>query len=541
MATDALLHLHHHPAHHDGRPRDRDEPLADLARRMDDHALIVLDRAGRVRGWSPGAERLSGYTADEATGRHVSVFYPAEELRSGAPAREVEEALAGRVEVEGWWTRKDGTRMWGRRVLSPLPGPGGEAEGVGVVVCDLTGTQEAHRRLREREECWRSLFEHTPDAVCTLDVGGRITGANPACEAAAGLRARELLGRAFESLVEPGDRERVREAAAHGARGEPQSLELALRRRGGGRLAMEATLVPIMVGGQPAGVFVVARDATGRRRREAERSADEERFRGLAEEGAAGFFYQLDGARRFRYVSPGARAVVGHEAAELLGRGFAEALAAEPAADGGTDGAALTVAVRTRGGERRWLEVVEGPAPGDAEGRQGFARDVTRRRELERRCAGGVPGADLFGERVSRAVRVSAHDPGRMLAVLVVALDPAAPAGAELDPAVAERLPGEVAARLEGCLRPGDTVCRLAGTEFGVLLDGIREPADAARVARRIEASLEAPLRVGARAVSAGAAVGVAVSAAGRESADELLRSAASALEAVRSPRIPLA
>jgi PAS domain S-box-containing protein len=539
MATDALLHLHlhPHPAHAAVRARGADEPLEALAQRMDDHALIVLDRAGRVRGWSPGAERLSGYTRDEALGRHVSVFYPAEDLRSGAPGREVEDALSGRVEVEGWWTRKDGTRMWGRRVLSPLPGPGGEAEGVGVVVCDLTGTQEAHRRLHEREECYRSLFEHTPDAVCTLDVHGRITGANAACEAVTGLRARELLGRPFEALAEPGDRERVREAAARCARGEPRSTELALRRRGGGRLALEATLVPIIVGGQPAGVFVVARDATGRRRREAEQRAGEERFRRLVEEGSAGFFYDLDDAGRFRYVSPAAAAVTGYAPAELVGRAFAEALDAEPAAGGGAGGEAFTVAVRTSAGEPRWLEVVESPAAGEEGGRRGFAWDVTRRRELERRHAhaldgdaAALPDRALFGERVARAIRVSARDPGRMLAVLVVALAPADPGG---DRAAAHTEPVEVAARLERCLRPGDAVCRLDGAEFGVLLDGIREPDDAFRVARRIEATLEAPLPGDLR----GAAVGVAVSAAGRETADELLRSAGAALQAARAMR----
>ncbi len=538
MATDALLHLHPHPSHAPVRARGADEPLEALAQRMDDHALIVLDRAGRVRGWSPGAERLSGYTRDEALGRHVSGFYPAEDLRSGAPGREVEDALSGRVEVEGWWTRKDGTRMWGRRVLSPLPGPGGEAEGVGVVVCDLTGTQEAHRRLHEREECYRSLFEHTPDAVCTLDVHGRITGANAACEAVTGLRARELLGRPFEALAEPGDRERVREAAARCARGEPRSTELALRRRGGGRLALEATLVPIIVGGQPAGVFVVARDATGRRRREAEQRAGEERFRRLVEEGSAGFFYDLDDAGRFRYVSPAAAAVTGYAPADLVGRGFAEALDAEPAAGGATPGGAggeaFTVAVRTSTGESRWLEVVESRAAGEEGGRRGFAWDVTRRRELERHAhaldggSAALPDRALFGERVARAIRVSARDPGRMLAVLVVAPAPADPAGAHAAPA-------EVAARLERCLRPGDTVCWLDGAEFGVLLDGIREPDDAFRVARRIEAALEAeaPLPGGVR----GAAVGVAVSAAGRETADELLRGAGAALQAARAPR----
>lgn len=424
MPTDLALALPLPPA---SPPR---EWLFALTERMDDHALFVLDPDGRIRGWSASAERLTGYSPEEAVGRDVSVFYPAEELRSGAPGREVEDALAAPVQCEGWWTRKDGTRFWARRLLAPLPGPGADAGAgaVGVVVSDLSAAREAQRRLGEREECYRSLFEHTPDTVYTLDVQGRVTGANPACEAATGFRPRELLGLRFEALVEPGHRERARAAAARCARGEPQTAELTVRRRDGLRLELDATLVPIFIGGQPAGSFVVGRDAT--RRRELERRS------------------------------------------AALGEG-----------------------------------------------------------------AGDVPGRTLFGERVARAIRVSAREAGRMLAVLVVGLDPSAPADAALDPAVAERLLAEIGDRLERCLRPGDTVCRLDGTDFGVLLDGIREADDAARVARRIEASLEAPIPVGPGVVAAGASVGYAVSAAGRETPDELLRSAEDALCGARGPR----
>lgn len=512
-----------------------------LAERMDGHALFVLDRAGRVRCWNPGAERLTGYTEEEALGRHVSVFYGAEELRSGAPEREVGEALAGAVQAEGWWMRRDGTRLWARRHLSPLPEAGGEPGAVGVAVCDLSAGREAQRRLEEREECYRSLFEHTPDAVWTLDVGGRVTGANPAAEAVTGFRFRELLGRPFDALAEPEARERAREAAGRAGRGEPQTAELAVRRRDGRRLELDATLVPILVGGQPAGVFVVSRDATERKRGEARLRASEARFRGLVEGSEAGFFYELDGAGRFRYLSPAVRGVTGFAPDALLGRTFHEALAGDAAgedrAEAPAEGAPFVVAVRTPEGGRRILEVVEGEAPGEGRGRHGFARDVTRWKELEHRHAAlalsdpvtGLPTRAHFGDRLSRAVRAAARDPGRLLAVLVVSLDPSTPAGAAPAGGAPGPLLAEAARRLERALRPGDTLCRLEGGEFGVLLDGIREAEDAAGVARRIACSLGEPFRLGAAEVWAGARVGFAVSAAGRGTADELLRSAAEA------------
>ncbi|HEV2146906.1 MAG TPA: PAS domain S-box protein, partial [Longimicrobiaceae bacterium] len=201
MATDALSIVHLVPR--------RDAPLPGLEGLAEDHALLTLDRAGRIIEWSAGAERIGGYSREEALGRHLSVFYPAEELRSGAPYREVEEAASGRVQAEGWWIRKDGTRLWGRRVLYPLPGPGGE---LGVVVCDQTASREAQRRLQEREECYRSLFEHTPDAACTLSLEGTITGANAAFQALAG--ERNLAARPLFAFLVAEHRRPAREAVA---------------------------------------------------------------------------------------------------------------------------------------------------------------------------------------------------------------------------------------------------------------------------------------------------------------------------------------
>ncbi|HEX2188004.1 MAG TPA: sensor domain-containing diguanylate cyclase [Longimicrobiaceae bacterium] len=542
MPTDAVLALPLPP------PPPPEEWLLALAERTDGHALFVVDRGGRVRSWSEGAERLTGYTSEEALGRHVSVFYAAEELRAGAPEREVAEARAGSMQVEGWWTRKDGTRLWVHRVLTPL---GGQEGAVGVVACDQTAARDALLRLQEREECYRSLFEHTGDAVLTLDLQGRVTGANAACEAATGLGLREMLGRPFDSLAAADDRERARDGAARAAHGEPHRVHLAIRRRDGRRLELDAGLAPIFIGGQPAGVFVVGRDVTERNREEARLRGAEERFRGMVEGATAGFFYVLDSARRFRYFSPAVRAVTGHPPERLLGLAFDDLLGAEagppatgPAAGGLPGSATFLATIHTATGEARVLEVSEGPVPGERKARQGFARDVTRWRELERQqalaageSAGGVPNRVLFGERLARAIRLSSRDPGRMLAVLVVGLDGSAP-GDAVEGAV-EQLLAEVAGRLERCLRPGDTVCRLDGAELGVLLDGIREEDDAARVARRIEATLAAPFHLGRGEVAASASIGFAVSAAGRASPDELLRSAESARDSARRPLLP--
>src|SRR6185295_196545 len=89
-------------------------PSADEYRRfvesVTDYAMLLLDRSGRIRTWTPGAERLAGYAADEIIGQHISRFYTPEDIAAGKPQEHLTVAeRESRVESEGWRVRKDGT------------------------------------------------------------------------------------------------------------------------------------------------------------------------------------------------------------------------------------------------------------------------------------------------------------------------------------------------------------------------------------------------------------------------------------------------
>src|SRR4051812_30728828 len=74
---------------------------------VQDYAIFALDSNGYVLTWTPGAERLKGYRADEIIGKHFSTFYPQEKVDAGFPAYELREAARlGRFEDEGWRVRK---------------------------------------------------------------------------------------------------------------------------------------------------------------------------------------------------------------------------------------------------------------------------------------------------------------------------------------------------------------------------------------------------------------------------------------------------
>jgi diguanylate cyclase (GGDEF)-like protein len=91
-----------------------------------------------------------------------------------------------------------------------------------------------------------------------------------------------------------------------------------------------------------------------------------------------------------------------------------------------------------------------------------------------------------------------------------------------------------VAARLETCLREGDTVARLGGDEFAVLLPNVETALEAMGLADRVLSALERPFEAFGSAASVGASVGIALLDGASESADELSARADAAMYEVK-------
>jgi PAS domain S-box-containing protein len=128
-----------------------------LVESVSDHAIFMLDVAGRVVSWTPAAERLLGYRADDIIGQPFTLFFTPEDRQRGLPEQEMRMAEAtGRAEAEGWRVRQDGSRFWGDEMMSPIRGVSGDLEGFAKVVRDLTDRQRAEL---EREQLYTQAKE----------------------------------------------------------------------------------------------------------------------------------------------------------------------------------------------------------------------------------------------------------------------------------------------------------------------------------------------------------------------------------------------
>ena len=127
--------------------RQSEERFRLLVEAVQDYAIFMLDPTGVIASWNAGAQRIKGYSAAEAIGRHFRMFYPPHQQAIKHPEHELELALAnGHYEEEGWRVRKDGSRFWANVLITAVHNESGEHIGFTKVTRDIE-----QRRLMQLE------------------------------------------------------------------------------------------------------------------------------------------------------------------------------------------------------------------------------------------------------------------------------------------------------------------------------------------------------------------------------------------------------
>jgi PAS domain S-box-containing protein len=181
-----------------------------LIEAVTDYAIYMLDPAGNVVSWNPGARRFKGYEDHEIIGQHFSRFYTPEDQVADLPAKALRVAHSeGRFENEGWRVRKDGTRFWAHVVIDPIVHPvSGRPLGFAKITRDLTERKNQEEALRRSEQSFRLLVQGVTDyAIYMLDETGTVTNWNAGAERIKGYRPDEIIGRHFSLFYTDEERE----------------------------------------------------------------------------------------------------------------------------------------------------------------------------------------------------------------------------------------------------------------------------------------------------------------------------------------------
>ena len=208
-------------------------------------------------------------------------------------------------------------------------------------------------------------------------------------------------------------------------------------------------------------------------------------------------------------------------------------------------------AFRVRHNDGRWLwlrsrgRVVERDATGRALRMVGTDLDITQqkaaedqlRRRAEFDALTGLPNRALFNDRLSGAIE-RARRSGKTMALLFLDIDHLKGVNDSQGHGAGDELLRIAAKRLLAAVRSVDTVARLAGDEFTVILEGLAAPADAEAVAMKLVEAMRPPMRLGGSLVHVSTSVGLALLEPGDSDPASLLRRADEALyEAKRAGR----
>ncbi|HJV85495.1 MAG TPA: EAL domain-containing protein [Noviherbaspirillum sp.] len=165
------------------------------------------------------------------------------------------------------------------------------------------------------------------------------------------------------------------------------------------------------------------------------------------------------------------------------------------------------------------------------------SRDITERKEMEayilhqsfHDALTGLPNRLLLEDRMKQATAHSGRQ-HETVAVLFIDLDRFKDINDTLGHAAGDRLLQEVAERLGRCVREEDTVARLSGDEFVVLLAGLHDVQDAAVVADKIVTTVAEPCQIAGRELRVSPSIGIAVFPNDGQNMDQLLRNADTAM-----------
>jgi diguanylate cyclase (GGDEF)-like protein/PAS domain S-box-containing protein len=188
-----------------------------------------------------------------------------------------------------------------------------------------------------------------------------------------------------------------------------------------------------------------------------------------------------------------------------------------------------------------WV-VVRGLAVRDPSGKAvriaGSQTDVTARKITEERlqeealhdALTGLPNRTLFMDRLKMAMARAQRNEDCWFALMFIDLDRFKRINDGLGHLAGDRLLVEVAQRLRACLRSSDTVARMGGDEFAILMDDVHSPSEAKTFAERTLAQLTAPFSINGREISSTGSLGIALFGSHYKEPSDMVRDADTAM-----------
>ena len=425
-----------------------------IIEQVQDHAMFLLDRHGRITSWNEGVRNVFGYEEADWIGLPARDVFTPEDREAGVAEAELRTALAdGKAEDDRWMLRKDGRRFFASGTLTRIADEQGQHLGYLKVVRDYTEPLraidernkllESERRARAEAErqaaALTAAIEAIPDGVYIGDANGIVRCNRPALEMLGASSLDDLnapapvLARKFHVRRERGGEDiRPEELPyARALKGETTVVDTWATKPGTGEdVYIRGTAAPIVVDGKIVGVVAVNSDLTDRlqlREKQSELDRVESALRERDEQLRAVFsgvrdyaIFTVDVDGKISSWHEGAALMKGYTAEEAIGMPFANLFTPEDR-DRGRPRHEMDVAAETgeykgdgqrvrANGERFEAAVVLTALRGPGDELLGYLKltqDITERRHQEKEreeMLANAEAARAEAERTSQAM-----------------------------------------------------------------------------------------------------------------------------------------
>jgi diguanylate cyclase (GGDEF)-like protein/PAS domain S-box-containing protein len=398
----------------------------------------------------------------------------------------------------------------------------------------------------------RIILDSIHDSICVIEVKTKkIVAANRAFYRTLGYKKNEVIGRHCYEVTHrhkhvcsgPGDPcPLVRTVRA----GLPSVFEHLHIRKNGRRIFMEVSASPIRDDkGRVQYVIHISRDITDRKTNESELR----KFKTAVESsGEAIFLTDRDGV--FTFVNPEFTRLYGFSPAEVLGKRTPRILKSGKMKKENyvkfwkriIDRRVIKGEVINKTKDGRFLEIESTVSPvldrqGDINGFLAIQRDITHRKQDEKRLnylayhdiLTDLPNRLLFNDRFNQSLaRASRYK--TIFAVMLMDLDRFKEVNDRYGHRIGDQLLKMVAHRLQRKIRGTDTVARLWGDEFGIIVGDMRKEIEAGRIARKILSTVVLPYIIEGHELGITASIGISLYPEHGDDIESLLKNADQAM-----------
>ncbi|MFA6312551.1 MAG: diguanylate cyclase [Sterolibacterium sp.] len=460
------------------------------------------------------------------------------EYGQGDPDQQTAAALARAREMQPHVferTRPNGTVL----EIRGTPMPGG---GFVSIYTDVTERRHAEQALQESAAQLRLIYDTASVAIFDVNMQGVITHANRRMAEMFGCSMENLVGSEYVAHIHPSEREigRQKMLALMASNIPSVDLERHYWREDGSEFVGHLTGRQILDSqGQAIGLVGVIMDVTERRQLEEVQLLASTVLNAVGEGVCV-----TDAENRIISVNPAFTKITGYTREEALGQNprllasgqhgpeYFREMWERLDSHGSWQG---EIRNRRKSGEIfvEWLSINQvHNEHGTLKYHVAVFSDISERKAAEMRVHDlltDLPNRTLFTDRLQQALAKAKRDKTR-LALMYLDFDKFKPVNDTFGHAVGDLLLKDAAQRMQHCVRESDTVARIGGDEFVVLLPSVESAQDALAVAEKLRLGLDQPFELAGHVMNISASIGVAVYPEHGHDEDELSKNADAAM-----------